>query len=211
MKKWVFFDVMGVVFKVGDDTRDLLVPFIKRHNGATSTESLEALYMDASLGKITAADFWRTAVPDGNCRTLEREYLDGELTLDEQVPQVFARLCAQYHIGLLSNDVSEWSRYLREKHALGEYLSGTVISGDVGFRKPSTEIYERALKLAECAPQDCIFIDDRVKNLYPAQALGIKVIKFNRNDVFDPALDISQVGEVGELPAVIDRLFDEYR
>lgn len=32
MQKRIFFDVMGVLFTVGDDTNDLLVPFVTARN-----------------------------------------------------------------------------------------------------------------------------------------------------------------------------------
>lgn len=32
VKKWIVFDAMGVIFKVGDDTNELLVPYIKKLN-----------------------------------------------------------------------------------------------------------------------------------------------------------------------------------
>ena len=32
LSKWILFDAMGVIFKVGDDTNDLLVPYVQKIN-----------------------------------------------------------------------------------------------------------------------------------------------------------------------------------
>ena len=44
MKKWVVFDAMGVIFEVGDDTNDLLVPFVQEHH-RISKERINELYI----------------------------------------------------------------------------------------------------------------------------------------------------------------------
>lgn len=37
--KWIIFDAMGVIFEVGDDTNDLLVPYIQNKNNMISAET----------------------------------------------------------------------------------------------------------------------------------------------------------------------------
>ena len=59
----------------------------------------------------------------------------------------------------------------------------SVISGDVGVRKPSDEIYKILLSKADANPEDCVFVDDRDKNLIPAQNLGMKVVRFMRGNM----------------------------
>lgn len=40
LTKWVILDLMGVIFKVGDDTNDLLVPYILKMNDMISAEKI---------------------------------------------------------------------------------------------------------------------------------------------------------------------------
>jgi len=47
--KWVILDVMGVIFEVGDDTNDLLVPYIQKMNDMISAEKINKMYLKASL------------------------------------------------------------------------------------------------------------------------------------------------------------------
>lgn len=48
-------------------------------------------------------------------------------------------------------------------------------------RKPQKEIYELALERIERRPEECIFVDNSVKNLKVAGELGIVPILFNRD------------------------------
>ena len=64
-------------------------------------------------------------------------------------------------LAMLSNDVSEWSAYLRGRFALNRLFESVVISGDYGFRKPDRRLYEVLLRSLSVAPHQCIFVDDQ--------------------------------------------------
>jgi putative hydrolase of the HAD superfamily len=183
-KKWVIFDGMGVIFEVGDDTNDLLVPYIRGINETVTSAQINELYMEASLGKITSYTFWDKLGFKDNYHQVEVNYLNNCLTLDKEFPDVASELKKTYNLALLSNDVSEWSSYIRQKHGLEKIFKVVVISGDVGFRKPSDDVYRIMLDRIGCPAEDCVFIDDNYKNLVPAMNLGMKGIKFNRDAVF---------------------------
>jgi putative hydrolase of the HAD superfamily len=44
------------------------------------------------------------------------------------------------------------------------------------MRKPELKIYRLTLKKLKVKPEECIFIDDKEKNLKPAKKLGIKTV-----------------------------------
>src|SRR5262245_20938185 len=66
-------DAMGVIYRVGDDVADLLIPFIAEHGGSRDRDRISALYMEASLGRLSPAAFWRDV---GVNDALEADYLD---------------------------------------------------------------------------------------------------------------------------------------
>jgi len=183
-KKWIIFDAMGVIFTVGDDTNDLLVPFVQERNKIISREEINEVYMDASLGRITSEDFWKkmNLCEKGSEQEICKEYLDSCVTIDENFMAVAKKLKDNYNLAILSNDLSEWSAYLREKSGIDEVVTFSVISGDVKCRKPSAEIYKIAIQQTKTDASNCVFIDDRYKNLIPAQEQGMHVIKFSRDD-----------------------------
>ncbi len=207
MKKYIFFDAMGVIFTVGDDTNDLLVPFVTGKNKKITPAEICAAYMRASLGEITAMDFWKSVGLGAYYPEIELEYLNDYITLDEECVEALISLGKSYELGIISNDVSAWSAYLRAKFLLNGFFKTVIISGDVKLRKPDKRIFEK-VKCAGRDYSDCVFIDDRVKNLIPPSELGFKTLLFNRNgeqnDTYTP-----QVTRFSQIPDAVNKLFEE--
>jgi HAD superfamily hydrolase (TIGR01509 family) len=64
-------------------------------------------------------------------------------------------------------------------------LSGSVISGDVGIRKPDTGIYELLLHRSGFEASELVFVDDRRKNVDAAISLGMDAIEFDAHEGFE--------------------------
>ena len=58
------------------------------------------------------------------------------------------------------------------------WFEGIVVSGDEKTRKPFADIYEILLDRYEVNPSQAVFIDDSLKNVEGAEAVGIKGIHF---------------------------------
>ena len=208
-RPWIFLDAMGVIYVVGDDTNDLLVPYVQQKNSQNSREYINEVYMDASLGKITSDKFWEKMNIQGfQTSDLCEEYLDSCLVIDKDFIEVARKLKKNYNIAMLSNDVSEWSLFLRNKFGLEEVIDAFIISGDVGVRKPDEKIYQIALDKVNATARDSVFIDDRKKNLRPAKNLGMHIIRFARECDDNPCLDdVCEVKSFDELQNRIDEAF----
>jgi putative hydrolase of the HAD superfamily len=208
MTRWIVFDMMGVMFEEGDDIVNLLVPYLRRRGPARlDAEAVHAVYRRASLGEITPREFW-DAIGFGNeYPAIEKEYLDTCLRLDPDFVATAGRLSGDFSLAVLSNDIREWSAYLRRKHGLDRFFRAAVISSEAGERKPAPEIYRILLERLGAAGQDCAFIDDRVPNLAPAAALGIVPIWMAKTD--DPANSgpALRIRSLRELPALLARVF----
>ncbi|MBN1801538.1 MAG: hypothetical protein JW891_08535 [Candidatus Lokiarchaeota archaeon] len=83
-KKWSIFDAMGVVYEVGDDVRELLVPFIQRQNKRMSQLLVEKAYIEASLGEISSKDFWNRLGLGDHYPEIETLYLNYFLKIDPE-------------------------------------------------------------------------------------------------------------------------------
>ena len=70
--KTLVLDAMGVIYQAGDDVVELLCPFIHQHGGVADDREIEALYIEASLGHLSARQFWEKVQVDPN---LEDDYL----------------------------------------------------------------------------------------------------------------------------------------
>jgi putative hydrolase of the HAD superfamily len=169
-------DAMGVMFRTGDDVRELLYPFILEKGGRDDYDAVRGSYLQASLGRMTAEEFWQAA---GINPALEDEYL-ARHELNEGL-EGFLRGAAARALDCwcLSNDLGEWSRKLRRKFSLDRWLAGTIISGDVGLRKPDPAIYRLLLERTVRRAGDILFVDDSTANLDAAAALGIRTLLFD--------------------------------
>ena len=77
---------------------------------------------------------------------------------------------------------------------LGEF-DEAVISGHVGAVKPDPRIFEILFERVGRPPGELLFVDDQLKNIEAAQALGMPAIHFR------PGVDLeSELGRRGALP-----------
>jgi len=175
VKPALILDAMGVIYRSADDVAELLVPFVAEQGGTTDAEYIERQYHRASLSLMNGAEFWQSVgIPPG----LEDNYLARhQLSPGLREFLIAIRLYVD-SLWCLSNDLSEWSRKLRERHELSVHFAGFVISGEVGVRKPDRAIYQVLLTQVRRPAHECIFVDDRVKNLDAAKALGFQTVLF---------------------------------
>jgi len=75
--------------------------------------------------------------------------------------------------GLVSNS---WGTRRYDRAALAELFDGVVISGEVGIRKPTPEIYAMGAARIGLEPGACVFVDDLPFNLSPAAELGMATV-----------------------------------
>jgi epoxide hydrolase-like predicted phosphatase len=75
--------------------------------------------------------------------------------------------------GLVSNS---WGTRRYDRARLARLFDAVVISGEVGIRKPSPEIYSLGAQRIGLAPARCVFVDDLAFNLDPAAELGMATV-----------------------------------
>jgi putative hydrolase of the HAD superfamily len=78
----------------------------------------------------------------------------------------------------LSNMQHASIAHLERAHDYWDVFSGAVISSRVGLIKPEPAIYRHLLDSFGLRGADTVFVDDTPVNLPPAQALGIRTIRF---------------------------------
>lgn len=174
---------MGVVYTHGDDVGLCFIPFLKK-KGITqySQAEIDAIYDKACAGQIPAVEFWKFFGLDKLYPAIQQEYLETMYTLDQNF-RAFAEYCKpRFKIGLLSNDLKEWSIGLREYFKINSYFDLAIVSGDVKICKPDPEIFKLFLKRAKVEGKKCLYIDDRLYNLKQAASFGFYTIQFKRDE-----------------------------
>jgi epoxide hydrolase-like predicted phosphatase len=104
------------------------------------------------------------------------------------IEAVRAARAAGVRTGLISNS---WTLDHYPRPLLAELFEGTIISGEVGIRKPTPRIYEMGTEAIGVAPELCVFVDDLPFNLTPAEEMGMRTIHHT-----DAAETIGQLQEL---------------
>jgi putative hydrolase of the HAD superfamily len=148
------------------------------HSGPAARELLIGL----EEGTAPEADFERGfgellgVAPEGLIKRLVRG-----MRLDHRmIDAVRAVRRAGVPTALVSNS---WGTDFYPADLLAELFDAVVISGRVGMRKPSPEIYLHAVRELGREPCDCVFVDDLARNLGAAAELGIATLHHTDSDV----------------------------
>ncbi len=78
------------------------------------------------------------------------------------------------HIISINNEGKELNEYRIQKFKLHDAFDAFISSCEVGMRKPDPEIFKLALGIAQAAPEECAYFDDRPMLVNAAQKLGIQ-------------------------------------
>src|SRR5205814_7490201 len=89
---------------------------------------------------------------------------------NEEVCALVPRLKPRYRLLLASNTNDLHARHFeRLFEPTLTHFDACVLSYQVGARKPSAAFFAHCQRLAQCAPAECLFIDDLPANVAGAQ------------------------------------------
>ena len=87
-----------------------------------------------------------------------------------------------YGLYALTNWSAETFPVALEQFDFLSWFDGIVVSGVEKDRKPFASFYNTLLHRYGLQPQECLFIDDNIRNVRAAEALGIRSIHFTEPD-----------------------------
>jgi putative hydrolase of the HAD superfamily len=73
----------------------------------------------------------------------------------------------------INNEPKELNDYRIKKFHLHDFFDAFVSSCEVGMRKPDPGIFRLALGIAQAAPEECLYFDDRIMLVEAAKKVGI--------------------------------------
>jgi putative hydrolase of the HAD superfamily len=178
----IIFDMYGVILKDPDGG---LMPFVNRFFPDLKFDDVYIYWRKANVGEISSLEFFSMLGFKGDIKKIEKEYLD-TIEIDASFYSAAQTLGKYFRLAILSNDLSEWSNYLRDKFDINKYFDTIVISGDVKLQKPDINIFNLMLDRLALPARSCTYIDDRRRNLSAAKSTGMETILFNsRNVAYD--------------------------
>lgn len=198
---YILIDMYGVII---EESKGFFIPYTYQHFDETEYERItkafreEKLFGKAQEGELSSHGFL-SALGYKDPEAAMKDYLGNYLTLDPGFRGFAGKNGKKYKLVLLSNDVSEWSRYLTEFHGIDRYFHDKIVSGDVGVKKPDPEIFALTVSRLGCRAENCMFIDNSVNNLNAAAEFGIRPVLFNRDGVEYEGITVNNFTELGDL------------
>ena len=137
---------------------------------------------DYSLGRISTGEF---------IAAINQEF-DGQIGFEDfyaawnctflPEPIVSERLIEtlskKYKLLILSDTNEMHFDFIRENYPIMNYFDDFVVSHKVNVAKPSAEIFQKAVEISGCLPQECLFIDDLAANVEGARKIGMDAVRF---------------------------------
>jgi len=148
---------------------------------------------------------------------LEHELDEGERNLFrffDDVEQTIEVLSKQYDLGIVSNQSRVPILHLL-KYSNIDIFKVIVLSSEVQMKNPNSKILQLAVDSAECHPEDCIMVGDRLDiDIGPANKLGMKTIRIT-NSIFKSQQPIDKfeqpmytVTNLGDIPKLLLKISD---
>lgn len=188
----LLFDVMDTL--VRDPFYDDIPSFFRMSMAELLECKHPTTWIEFEKGSIDELELARAFFKDGrsfdleglkNCMKSGYSYLEGVEELLHALKE------NGYEIHAFTN-YPVWYQIIEEKLKLSTYLSWTFCSCIFGKRKPEADFYEEVLKHLNVEPGNCIFIDDRMKNIEAAIEAGFKGLRFKGVDLLRK--DLSGLG-----------------
>jgi FMN phosphatase YigB (HAD superfamily) len=108
------------------------------------------------------------------CEIWSSIFLPGTL-----IPEsLIVALKKRYPLVLLSNTNEMHFEMLERTYPILSHFENRALSHKVGALKPSPLIYQKAVELAGCRPEECFFTDDIPEYVEGARQLGIDAVQF---------------------------------
>lgn len=176
----IFFDWGGVV---ADDPGDEFLDMLLKNLGATDEQAREIsrTYMKAFMrGQISETEYWNTlrtkygfSIED----SISEEFMKWSgLVANEQILGLVDEAKVKGLKTAILSNVIEPTYNVLERAGFYARFDKVVASCKVGYAKPEKEIYQIALDQLHTTAKRSIFIDDKQRNLDPANEMGFTTI-----------------------------------
>jgi HAD superfamily hydrolase (TIGR01509 family) len=225
---WIFFDCFNTLIDDFDDSGDESglgsLPALAVEMGLFQSQSdfrsayygvraasiehgFEVLLSDRLTQTLRRSALWDHQEVEAKVTTLmqrsEKEY-PGSLRPTPGVHAVLSGCHDRKRLGVVSNfHVPGLPALYLESFGLRGYFDFILDSAEFGFKKPDPRVFRRALSLAGLSAEDAdkvLFIGDRLElDVYPARAMGMQVLHFNRSKS-RPGIEASPA----DIPAIYD-------
>jgi len=138
------------------------------------------------------------------------EAFAGQTTMKDLVPTVLEQLRHRYKLGVISNfALPPGVKKTLERFDLAKFFDVILISGEVGWRKPSPRIFQKALLSLEVDASETVFVGDSpLLDIEGAKRMGMKTVLVRKSltEGRETGNPDAVINELDELPVALENL-----
>lgn len=174
---WIIFDYGNVLSRPQSESDADAMAASVGADPAAFKQAYWELRLEFDRGSVSPEEYWSAAVG----RPLAEDELEQLIAMDvaswaypdEGAVALAGRLLAEGRpVALLSNAPACIADGLDELPWIAA-ISHRFYSGRMGLVKPDVEIYEAVVGELGAAPEQCVFVDDRLENIEGAERAGL--------------------------------------
>lgn len=185
MIKFVIFDVGGVLIRWEDEW--LLDAFTRKYE--IDKRNIGKYYYKwlkkSWTGEISEIEFLKRIIKavgikssPQSMRVFWKSVFRKRSSMNKDVVSVVKNLHKNgYKLGVISNTSGKYRAQLYVNR-FKRYFNSTVMSCDVGMKKPERRIFVYVMRRLHAKPKECIFIDDKMEHVKGAHKAGMFAIHF---------------------------------
>jgi HAD superfamily hydrolase (TIGR01509 family) len=116
------------------------------------------------------------------------------LTIDSYLPSLLERLHKKYKLAVVSNmSLAEAIFHSLRKLDIAKHFDAIIVSGIVGWRKPSPRIFQEALQALDVKAEETVLVGDSpTADIDGAKRLGMKTVLLSEKHEKQPSTDTFQ-------------------
>jgi len=154
----------------------------------------KGVFLDFEEGKITTDVFFTELQKIVGLQTSIESLKDAYLSFLGDLPQykldLILKLRKKYNVYMLSNINQFIFEYCKKTYfetnnfAFEDYFDKAYLSYEMGVCKPDKLIFEKMIADSGIIPNQCLFLDDGIKNIETAKSLGFNAYFVRPNENF---------------------------
>lgn len=194
--------IKAVIFDVGGVLVDWRTPFqiFLNHFGLELDSALQIakdIIVEAELGKISVDEFcrrvmgklgYKTEWPDLR-KIMPEKFIPMEVTF-----KLLKEIKRQYRLVLLTNAEVGQIEAMDKLWHFKQFFELIIDSSVVKLRKPQPQIFLLVCKTLALKPEECLLLDDEMKNVDAAKKLGLKTVHF-----INPKTSVAEIKKILEI------------
>lgn len=183
MIKKIFFDFDGVLTtdKTGSHTNCKYFSLKIEVDAQELLSKVKQFDEEIDAGKISEKDVWESI-----CKEAEVEFSPNWLQeafintpIDEVMLEYARQLKNKFSVGIITDNSTERMNIIIEQNQGFNIFDTIIISEDVKCTKKGTEIFKVTTQRANVNAKECIFIDNKQKNVDSAKNAGFIGVYFD--------------------------------